>query len=184
MQETELKSIIDEETYAKVKRAFNWNEVKEQENHYYTDYNGVLRQKRVTVRIRVIDGVPKIQVKQHKNSDSPLQICEETEFMTDGVPEMIDAKTARQITGVEVGELYRMGAAVTKRRTVKRGGSELCLDKTKYFDRVDYEVELEYEDKMSAELLMKLTSLGVEFNKKCVGKFARFLAEWEKRNGD
>ncbi len=27
---------------------------------------------------------------------------------------------------------------------------------------------------------MKLTSLGVRFNEKCVGKFSRFLAEYKK----
>ena len=49
------------------------------------------------------------------------------------------------------------------------------LDKTTYFDKTDYEVEVEYEEKISADLLMKLTSLGVRFNEKCVGKFHAFL---------
>ena len=37
MTETEIKSIIDEETYKKVKKTFNWDSVKEQVNNYYTD---------------------------------------------------------------------------------------------------------------------------------------------------
>lgn len=184
MKETELKSIIDEETYKKVKRAFNWTSVKEQENHYYTDRNGVLRKNRIMVRIRVIDGVSKIQVKLHKNSGSPLQICEETEYDIEGIPETLSADTAKEITGMDVGELYLMGCAVTKRRTLKRDTSELCLDKTTYFDKTDYEVELEYVDKMSADILIKLMPLGVAFNKQCIGKFSRFLEEYNKRNGD
>ena len=182
MRETELKSIIDEETYTRVKRAINWESVKEQSNYYYTDRAGLLREKRVMVRIRVVDDIPKIQVKLHKNSGSPLQICEEMEYSIDGVPDVIDGETAKKITGMETGELYKMGVAVTKRRSLIRQGSELCLDKTTYFDKTDYEVELEYEDKMSAELLMKLTSLGVAFNKNSVGKFSRFLDEYNKHN--
>lgn len=181
MRETELKSIIDEETYTRVKRAFNWTSVKEQENYYYTDHNGVLRENRIMVRIRVIDGVSKIQVKLHKNSGSPLQICEETEYDIEGVPETLSAEAAKEITGMDVGELYKMGVAVTKRRTLKRDTSELCLDKTTYFDKTDYEVELEYEEKMSADILIKLMPLGVAFNKKCIGKFSRFLSEYEKQ---
>lgn len=182
MKETELKSIIDEETYTRVKRAFNWTSVKEQENHYYTDDAGVLRKNRVMVRVRVIDGVSKIQVKLHQNQGSPLQICEETEYDTDGVNETIDADTARKITGMNVGELRRMGCAVTKRRSLTREATELCLDKTSYFGKTDYEVELEYVEKMSAELLGKLISLGVTFDKSCVGKFSRFLDEYKKQS--
>lgn len=181
MKETEIKSIIDEETYTKVKRAFNWSSVFEQENHYYTDHGGILREKRIMVRVRVANGVPKIQVKLHKNSGSPLQICEENEYEINDVPEIISAERAKEITGLDVGELYRMGVAVTKRRTITRGTSELCLDKTTYFDKTDYEVEVEYVEKLSADLLIKLIPLGVDFNKKCVGKFSRFLDEYNKR---
>lgn len=182
MTETEIKSIITKEAYINLKSAFDWDSVHEQTNHYYTDKAGLLREKRVMVRIRVVDGVPKLQVKLHKNENSPLQICEETEYETENVPDIIDARTAEAVTGIKAGGLYRMGCAVTKRHSMKHNGSELCLDKTTYFDKTDYEVEVEYEDKMSAELLMKLTRLGVEFKESCVGKFSRFLAEYEKRS--
>ena len=180
MRETEIKSIIDEKTYEKAEKAFKWDSVKEQENHYYTDRNGVLREHRVMVRVRVVEGKAKIQVKLHKNANSPLQICDETEFDIDKVPEIIDALTAEKITGMDVGELFRMGSAVTLRHSLTHNASELCLDKTTYFDKTDYEVELEYTEKMSADLLMKLNSLGIAFNKNCVGKFSRFLGEYLK----
>lgn len=183
MRETELKRVIDEETYERVKSSFEWDSTAEQVNNYYADKNGILRENRVMVRVRVIDGVSKIQVKRHKNENSPLQICEETEFDTEGVPDVIDSAQAKRITGMEVGALFRMGAASTLRHTRKRGGSELCLDKTTYFDKTDYEVEVEYEDKMSADLLMRLMKLGIEFNQSCVGKFSRFLGEYDKRAG-
>ncbi len=181
MTETEIKSIIDKEMYEKAKKTFTWDSIKEQENNYYTDKNGVLREKRIMVRIRVVDGEEKIQVKLHKNENSPIQICEENEYDIDGVPDVIDASTAMTITGMNVGELYKMGKATTLRHLKRHNGSELCLDKTECFDKVDYEVEVEYQDKMSAELLMKLMQLGIPFNQKCVGKFSRFLEEYEKQ---
>lgn len=181
MTETEIKSIIDEATYKRVKQSFQWNSRKEQVNYYYTDKKGVLREKRIMVRVRVVDNVAKLQVKLHKNDNSPLQICEENEYEIENAPEIIDAETAKAVTGMDVGELYNMGASKTVRRSYKRNGSELCLDKTTYFDKTDYEVEVEYEEKMSADILMKLTSIGVVFNKKCVGKFSRFLEEYNKQ---
>ena len=41
-----------------------------------------------------------------------------------------------------MGELYKMGCAVTIRNSLVHNGSELCLDKTTYFDKTDYEVKL------------------------------------------
>lgn len=180
MRETEIKSIIDESTYNKVLKAFKWDSVTEQTNHYYTDENGILSEQHITFRIRVIGDTAKIQVKHHKNKDSALQICDETELPIDSVPETLDRETAKKAAGFDIGILHRMGSAHTRRHTLRRGDSELCLDKTEYFDTVDYEIELEYENKMSADLLMKLTSLGITFNKSCTGKFSRFLTEYEK----
>ena len=68
----------------------------------------MLGEHRIMVRVRVVDDIPKIQVKLHKNENSPLQICEENEYEIENVPEIIDAETAKRITGMEVGELYRM----------------------------------------------------------------------------
>ncbi len=181
MKETEIKSIIDKETYERALKAFKWDGAIEQVNNYYTDKNGILREKRIMVRVRVTGDLAKLQVKLHKNEKSPVQICEETEYEIDGAPDVIDAETAEAVTGIKSGELYRMGSAATLRHTRKHNGSELCLDKTRYFDKTDYEVEVEYEDKMSADLLMKLTKLGIAFNQNSIGKFSRFLAEYEKR---
>ena len=82
MTETEIKSMIDKDLYESILNAFTWEKVREQTNYYYTDKAGILREKRIMVRIRVVGEVAKIQVKLHKNENSPLQICEENEFET------------------------------------------------------------------------------------------------------
>lgn len=180
MTETELKCIIDEETFERVRKAFEWEETIEQENNYYTDRGGVLQKHHITVRVRVANGKAKLQIKMDKKNSSPLQVCEEYEYDIDSVPETLDSETAMKSTRMNVGELYRMGSAVTKRYICRRGKTELCLDKTTYFGKTDYEVEAEYVDAVNGELIDRLASLGVKFNQKSIGKFSRFLKEFKK----
>ncbi len=183
MLETELKCIITKEIYEKIKSAFEWNSSAEQVNHYYTDKNGVLRDNRVMVRVRVRNGVSKLQVKLQKNAGSPLQICEETEYAIDGAPLEIPSETALKATGFDVGTLTRMGFAKTLRHSLMWDSStEICLDMTEYFGITDYEIEVEYTGEMKQELLDKLADLGVSFEKNSVGKFTRFLKKYEELN--
>ena len=52
---------------------------------------------------------------------------------------------------------------------------EICLDKSEYLDRCDYEIEIEYTGEMPKELMDELASMGVEFKEKSVGKYTRFI---------
>ncbi|MGN0149123.1 MAG: CYTH domain-containing protein [Clostridia bacterium] len=182
MLETELKSIITKEIYDKIKNTFKWDSSAEQTNYYYTDTEGYLRKKRIMVRVREKNGASKLQIKLHKNSGSSLQICEENEYDVNGVPEYIPAETAMEITGINTGSLICMGNSKTLRNSLMWDRTtEICLDKTTYFDITDYEIELEYTDTLDKELLEKLSSLGVEFKSASVGKFSRFLKKYDER---
>lgn len=181
MLETELKRIITKDVYEKIHAAFSWDSEYEQVNYYYSDKNGLLRKNHITVRVRTKDGMAKLQIKNHKNSDSALQICEETERDIQGIPEIIDAKTAYEATGLDCGELFLMGSAATLRSSLMwDGNTEICLDRTRYFGITDYEIEVEYTYKVNPKLIKQLSELGVEFNEKTKGKFSRFLKEYKK----
>ncbi len=183
MLETELKCIITKEVYDKVRAAFDWDSESEQINYYYTDENALLRKNRVMVRVRARDNGFKLQVKLHKNAGSPLQICEETEYDIGGAPIKIPADTAKTVTGLDVGELVKMGGSKTLRSSLMWDkGTEICLDKTDYFDVTDYEIEIEYKEKVSQELLDKLSELGVVFKENSIGKFSRFLKKFDELN--
>lgn len=183
MLEKELKCIITKDIYEKIKSEFDWDCTAEQINYYYTDKNGVLRNNRIMVRVRAKDGVFKLQVKLHKNSDSPLQICEETEYDIDGAPMTIPPETTLKATGLDAGELVKMGGSVTLRSSLMWDkDTEICLDKTDYFDITDYEIEIEYKDELKKELLSRLKALGVMFNENSVGKFSRFLNRFDELN--
>lgn len=176
MLETEFKSIIDEETYENVKNAYKWDYAQLQTNTYYTDKNGILGKNKIMVRVREKNGVFKVQVKSHKNAGSPLQICEETEFDISLLPEMISSEDAEKYTGMQVGELYKVGKLSTLRHSLMRFENvEICLDKSNYFDCEDLEIEVEYTGELPDIVMRELDKLGVKFDKPTVGKYTRFL---------
>ena len=182
MLETEYKSLLTEMEYNKIAEHFDWDSVKEQTNHYYCDEDKILAKNRVMFRIRVKDKKSVIQVKLHKNSNSPLQICEELEYPVDGVPEVIE--DGEKYTGIKTGELKNLGCTVTLRHSkMWDSQTEICLDKTDYLGITDYEIEIEYTgNEIPEELSAELTTLGVEFKASSVGKYTRFLRALENKN--
>lgn len=179
MLEQEYKCIIDCEMYQRLVEHFKWDSVSEQTNHYYSDKEGVLSQQRIMVRIREKGGTYKIQVKKHHNTDAVAHIADETEFDTTSVMECIDAQKAYEITGVKTEPLYRMGALSTKRHSLKwNDTTEICLDKSTYFDITDYEIEVEYTKEEPIGLLGELEKLGISFTEKGKGKYSRFVTRF------
>lgn len=179
MLETELKCIFDEETYKQVESAFEWDWVKHQINYYYMDENFSLRENGIMVRVREKDGKYALQVKHHKRPTGALQICEENEYSFYDVPKTIDADTAKKITGIDVGEISLLGALDTLRHSLMwDSNTEICLDKSTYFDKIDYEIEVEYTNGMPKKLADILRDLGVHFTEQSIGKSTRFFREW------
>lgn len=179
MLETELKCLINEDVFNKIKQMYTWDSGKMQENHYYVDTAGVLSKNRTVFRIRFKDNRYSIQVKAHKNKDGALQVSEETEFETDSAPEKLSAELGEKYTGLKTGELVKLGYNTTLRYSFMWDkNTELCLDKTDYFDVTDYEIEIEYMNACPQKLLDELKSAGVEFNEKCKGKYSRFISKF------
>lgn len=184
MLETEIKSIIAEEVYQKVKNAFDWDSSVLQTNHYYTDRGGVLASDRITVRIREKNGKNKLQIKSKKRGSGALQICEETEYEMQDIPDVIPKDFAKRVTETECGELYKLGTCQTLRHSLMWDqDTEICLDKSEYFGVTDYEVEVEYTKGVSETLKEKLFEFGVSFDKKAKGKFSRFMKKYKEVNG-
>ena len=182
MLETEYKSLLTEEEYSRIAGHFDWDSIKEQTNHYYSDDDKILAKNRVMFRVRIKDGKSVIQVKLHKNAGSPLQICEELEYSVDGVPETIT--DGEKYTGIKTGELKKLGSTVTLRHSkMWDSKTEICLDKTEYLGIIDYEIEIEYTgEEIPAELSAELTALGIEFKGSSIGKYTRFLIALERQS--
>lgn len=175
MLETELKCLIDKATFDKVLDSYKWDKVIIQTNHYYRAQTNILKENGITFRVREIDSNPVLQIKQHKNSASPLQICEESEFEISSIPEAFSADDVKRYTGIDAGEVFLLGSATTTRHLKIYKNTEICLDKTAYLNTEDYEVELEYQGNCPDELIDEMKVLGVVFEKKSVGKYSRFI---------
>ncbi len=175
MLETELKCMLDADTYEKLEKMFEWDDTAEQVNSYYSDPNGALKRSGITLRVRTKKGVSKIQVKVHRNSDSPLQICDEAEFKTDTVPDGFTRDEVRKMTGLDT-DASLLGSLTTLRSSlIYCPGVEICLDKNDYLDRTDYELEIEYTESIPAELIQRLNAAGVFFTAPSIGKCTRFM---------
>ena len=176
MLEVEYKSLLTKEIFDKIRTHYKWDHIKSQTNHYYTDPTGELSRRHIMVRVREIDGKYCVQVKAHKNPGEALQICEENEFPIDALPEAISKEDAFKYTGVRTGDLALLGDLTTLRHSLMWcQGVEICLDKSEYFDRVDYEIEVEYTGDFPPQLMDELRDLGVEFKEKSKGKYTRFV---------
>lgn len=180
MLEKEYKQLLSAEEYEALHARFKWDSEAEQINNYYTDDDGVFFKNKIMFRVREKNGKRVIQVKRKKSENSPLQICVENEFETDSVPETIE--NPERYTGIKSGAIHRIGSAVTLRSSeMWDDKTEICLDKTTYFGVTDYEIEIEYTaDDIPDALKDELKKLNVSFTDKAIGKFSRFLNEYEK----
>lgn len=175
MIETELKAMLTLEQYNIIFNMFPWDISKSQTNHYYIDKTGELKKQGITFRVRTIDDNHIIQIKKHTNSDSPLQISEESEFPIDHIPMSFSSSEIKEMTGISA-EVTHIGDLVTLRRSYMYcDGVEICLDKSNYIDRCDYEIEIEYTSPIPQVLLDKFAEVGVMFNTPSKGKFSRFM---------
>ena len=106
------------------------------------------------------------------------------------LPDVPQRLSAELLNGLARGyaealpEVERIGELTTHRRVKRFDGVELDLDRSEYFSRTDYELELEFTDEAAArELRQRLMLLAdlPECGDVCPGKVRRFLAEYEKR---
>ena len=166
MLEKEIKALLNEKVYNAILGEFEWDSSAEQTNHYYISPNNILKKYGITFRVRTINGINKLQIKKHISHEDSLQISEETEM-----------------TGIEA-PVARIGSLTTLRNSFMfTDGVEICLDKSEYLGITDYEIEVEYTSPIPDELLDNLARLGVDFNKKPVGKFSRFIKKLSEING-
>lgn len=182
MLETELKCMLDEETYLKLKHQFKWDWIKEQENHYYSDISNTLRKKGITFRIRTKDGINKLQIKMHKSTDKALQICDEYEYPISDIPDIFTASQVKELIGYE-NDVIRLGSLKTLRHScIYSDGVEICLDKNDYLGKTDYEIEVEYTQTIPQELTDILKANSVTFTLPCSGKCSRFMTQLKNQS--
>lgn len=183
MIENEFKIMLDFGRYEKLLGMYEWNEVIEQTNHYYDSDNMLLSHLHITCRVREIAGKYFLQMKFPGAAEYSRV---EMEKPLDTLPEEIDAdKVLRPHPHGHpmLPKVKRLGALKTTRNVYRFGGGEIDLDKSEYFGKTDYELEIEFTDEKSAGRKLEeiKTKLDIEPNSVvCAGKIRRFLEEYSK----
>lgn len=175
MLETEIKAMLDKSQYDTIFHMFSYSSSVTQTNSYYIAPSNELKKHGITFRVRTIDGKHTLQIKQHKSKKGALQVSEETEFSLTSVPSDFTAEEVSEYTGIKT-PVTLIGELTTHRLSCfYKDGVEICLDKSTYLGKTDYEIEIEYTSAIPDELLKKLSLCGVNFDLPTQGKYSRFL---------
>lgn len=183
MIENEFKIMLDQGQYEKVLEMFGWNEVIVQVNHYYDTDDLILSSLHITCRVREIFGIEGKYFLQMKFPAAAEYSRVELEKPLDALPETLTADELLRPNGYgDLPNVKRLGMLKTTRNVHRFEGGEIDLDKSEYFGKTDYEIEVEFTDENSArKVLSKITEkLGIEPNSEvCAGKIRRFLEEYK-----
>lgn len=162
MIENEFKIMLSKEQYDAIHTFYSWDTEVEQVNWYYDSESGELSGRHITCRVRTLGGRFYLQVKlpAHENSSGAVSRIELERELT-SIPEFI--------SGQELSEF---------------SGAEIDLDKSEYFGRTDFELEVEYTDEASAQAVIFEIEQQVTLDRKApvTGKIRRFLAEYQKNH--
>lgn len=174
--------MLSAEQYERLLNEFSWDETVLQTNYYYDTDFLELSERSITVRVREIDGEFFLQMKlPTKKEFSRVELSEKLEAL----PEELSGNLLSEMSGEEIPNVKQLGKLFTKRLAKRFDGAEIDLDMSEYFEKSDYEVEIEFTDEDKArEILKKIRSVIGERSESviCKGKIRRFLEEYRKRN--
>lgn len=180
MIENEFKIMLTKEQYEKLFEIYDLKTIV-QVNHYYDTNDLQMSARHITVRVRELDGKFFLQMKlptgvEHSRVELSRELL--------SLPETLSAEELTALSEVECPSVKHIGTLKTTRSICKFDGGELDLDRSEYFNKIDYELEIEFTDEQAARsVLSEITEkLGVSAGSDvCTGKIRRFLEEYNKR---
>lgn len=184
MIENEFKVMLTEEQYRKIHSMFAWNREAEQTNYYFDTADLSLVNAHITCRVRQTDGKHLLQMKLPNGADySRIELEKE---LGDTLPEVFSGEQLSALCGKEDMPDVRLIGELKTLRSVKKYGeaAEIDLDKSTYFGKTDYELEIEFTDEATARALLAeiITKAGLApKGDVCLGKVHRFIAGYKKQ---
>lgn len=181
MIENEFKIMLTSKQYERLLAMYEWDKTVVQTNHYYDAEDMLLSEMHITCRVREIDGKHLLQMKFPGAAEFSR---EELEKPLNALPETLRADELLNPRGQTLPDVKRLGALTTTRSVKRFDGAELDLDKSEYFNKTDFELEIEFTDETAARrLLAEITeTLNIKPNSEvCTGKIRRFLEEYGRQ---
>ena len=179
--EIEMKTLLSEEEYDRLLAQFSEVAPITQRNYYLDTPDFYLRQHKIAMRIRTFDTSAELTIKipqevgnmeynqalTLEEANACLEECE----LPQGL--IFDELSNR---GVSLSDWVVLGCLTTVRFEKETAIGLMALDKSSYFDIVDYELELEVEngDQGSLDFKEFLQANDIEY-KKAPSKLVRFI---------
>lgn len=171
--EKEIKIALTQEQYDAAAKLFDFSQTIEQTNYYYFADEGTGM---TSIRVRELGGRLYLQVKAPISEDGALHIKKEYEQQLESLPEIISVQQLFQLTGRDIPQAKLGGSLHTSRKLCRVGGdTEICLDKSEYLGKVDYELEVEYTGEYPEKIIAVLKENGITATGNVKGKYARFM---------
>lgn len=185
MIENEFKIMLTEAQYNAIHAMYSWDSEKQQVNSYYDSADLECSARHITVRVRSVSGRYYLQMKlpaEQVGNGAVSRI--ELEQQLDSIPQSLNSETLKKLSGAELPEVNLLGTLTTFRSVKKVPGAEIDLDRSDYFGKTDYELEVEYTDESAAEAIIAqiTSSVPLDRNAPVTGKIRRFLAEYQNNN--
>ena len=184
MIENEFKIMLTKEQYESIHALCLWDSEAEQVNTYFDSPSEELSIRHITCRVRSVGGKFFLQLKlpAHDNSSGAVSRVELERELTE-IPEHFSGEELERISGTSgLPDVSLMGSLTTLRSIKRFEGAEIDLDKSEYFGKTDYELEVEYTDESAAQRLLAEIErhVALDRNAPVTGKIRRFLAEYRK----
>lgn len=182
MIENEFKVMLTAEQYENLLKLYDFVTFT-QVNHYFDTDALEMSERHITVRVRVLDGKFFLQMKLPTSVNfSRVELSKELKTL----PETLLGAELTELSGVECPDVKRLGELKTTRGVRKFDGGEIDLDKSEYFGKTDYELEIEFTDEQAARTVLNEISSKLDISRDggvCTGKVRRFLEEYKKSLG-
>ncbi len=158
--EIEAKALIEKEDYEKLIKEFKTYKRFIQTNFYIDDKNGYLRKEGLMLRIREKYGNYEMTLKTPLShglleKNEVLSENEFHDFVDKGIFPSNDLKRFLTMLDVNTEALEVKTSLTTNRVDIPYFEGKLSIDENNYSNKKDYEVELEYNNEVEAEKLLK-----------------------------
>ena len=182
MVEQEIKVLLSQETIAECERilshmAFPRNFL--QINYYYDNPDFFLNSIGDTLRIRQNDDQLLLQYKHKMYHDGRIKSNEEYEASIKCLPKYITDESLPYKQSSTTSTYSLVGILVTERSNYEFDGIIVSIDKNYYLGKLDYEVEIEFQDYNKAMEIAGLLPL-IEQGIQNEGKYTRYVKEYKR----
>lgn len=186
MIENEFKLMLTEAQYTKLYAMYGWDKEYTQTNYYFDTPSLELINSHITCRVRFVQGAYYLQMKLPNGA--AYSRIELEQRLGDALPFELSADELNALSGRSDMPDVRLVGELTTLRSIKRfKGAEIDLDKSRYFGKIDYELEIEFDNEQAArDILQRLKdAAGIEVSSDvCLGKVHRFIAEYKNKKGE